>query len=189
LLETLNAPVLAALLRRRLAEVAGLPEAELAALLPGSVPAAKRPIRPAAAARAAPSLLRDLIKCLLLEPDLARRVDLPRPTEADQEGAALAALVDFCAAGGPLTTAGVVQHFSGSPHEPVLVAALTSAESEGLSGESLETQLLEGVKHYWMMRQKRSGAPEGGVSQVDLSPEEAERARQRTLLRARLPGA
>jgi hypothetical protein len=125
---------------------------------------------------------------VLLEPDLVRRIDLPRPAEADQEGAALAALVDFCSAGGPLTTAGVVQHFSGSPHEAVLVGALTSAESEGLSGASLETQLLEGVKHYWMMRQKRSGA-HGEAAPVELSPEEAERARQRTLVRARLPGA
>jgi len=189
LLETLSAPVLGALLRRRLAEIAGLPEAELAALLPGSVPAVKRPARPAAATRSAPSLLRELIKCVLLEPDLVRRIDLPRPAEGDQEGSALAALVDFCAAGsGPLTTAGVVQHFSGSPHEAVLVAALTSAESEGLSGESLEIQLLEGVKHYWMMRQKRSGTPDG-ASSIELSPEEAERARQRTLVRARLPGA
>jgi hypothetical protein len=70
----------------------------------------------------------------------------------------------------------------------VLVAALTSAESEGLSGESLETQLLDGVKHYWMMRQKRSGSPDDGAP-IELSPEEAERARQRTLVRARLPGA
>jgi DNA primase len=188
LLETLSAPVLAALLRRRLAEIAGLPESELAALLPGSTPAVNRPVRPAAAARAAPSLLRELIKCVLLEPDLVRRIDLPRPADADQEAAALAALVDFCAVGGPLTTAGVVQHFSGSPHEAVLVAALTSAESEGLSGGSLETQLVEGVKHYWMMRQKRSETPDL-ASPIELSPEEAERARQRTLVRARLPGA
>ena len=189
LLETLGAPVLAALLRRRLAEIAGLAEGELASLLPGATPAAKQPVRSSAVARAAPSLLRDLIKCVLLEPGLARRIDLPRPVDADQEGAALAALADFCAAGsGPLTTAGVVQHFSGSPHEAVLVAALTSAESEGLSGESLETQLLDGVKHYWMMRQKRSG-PTDETGPIELSPEEAERARQRTLVRARLPGA
>jgi hypothetical protein len=70
----------------------------------------------------------------------------------------------------------------------VLIAALTAAESEGLSGESLETQLLEGVKHYWTVRQKRSEAP-AGSSPVELSPEEAERARQRTLVRTRLTGA
>jgi hypothetical protein len=85
-----------------------------------------------------------------------------------------------------------MQHFAGSPHEAVLVAALTVAESDGLSGESLETQLLEGVKHYWTVRQRRSPPPDDGVapgvSTLDLSPEETERARQRRLVQARLTG-
>jgi len=190
LLATLSAPVLAALLRRRLAEIAGLPEAELGALLPVAPVASSRP-RAATPTRSAPSLLRDLIKCVLVEPELLRRIDIPRPGEPGVDAEALGALIDFCAgSGGPLTTAGVMQHFSGSPHETVLVAALTAAESDGLSGESLETQLLEGVKHYWMMRQRRSAPPgdEGSPSSVDLSPEEAERARQRRLGQARLTG-
>src|SRR6266567_2809810 len=190
LLATLSAPVLAALLRRRLAEIAGLPEAELGALLPVAPVASSRP-RAATPTRSAPSLLRDLIKCVLVEPELLRRIDIPRPGEPGVDAEALGALIDFCAgSGGPLTTAGVMQHFSGSPHETVLVAALTAAESDGLSGESLETQLLEGVKHYWMMRQRRSAPPgdEGSPSSVDLSPEEAERARQRRLVQARLTG-
>src|SRR5438067_2382671 len=62
LLATLSAPVLAALLRRRLAEIAGLPEAELGALLPVAPVASSRP-RAATPTRSAPSLLRDLIKC------------------------------------------------------------------------------------------------------------------------------
>jgi DNA primase len=189
LLGALNAPVLAALLRRRLAEIAGLPEAELATLLPFAADAGSRPHRPAAPSRSAPSLLRDLIKCVLLDPTLVRKIDIPRPTDAGADGAALAALIDFCTGnGGPLTTAGVMQYFAGSPHDAGLVAALTAAESEGLSGESLEIQLLEGVKHYWTVRQKRSGSPGDGVSPVELSPEEAERARQRKLVQARLTG-
>jgi DNA primase len=189
LLGTLNAPVLAALLRRRLAEIAGLPEAELATLLPFAADAASRPPRPAAPSRSTPSLLRDLIKCVLLDPTLVRKIDIPQPSDAGVDGAGLAALIDFCReSGGPLTTAGVMQHFAGSPHEAGLVAALTAAESEGLSGESLETQLLEGVKHYWTMRQKRSGAADEGAPPVELSPEEAERARQRRLVQARLAG-
>ena len=193
LLATLNAPVLAALLRRRLAEIAGLPETELATLLPAAMSAAGPPSRPVPPTRSTPSLLRDLIKCVLGEPGLVRKIDIPWPAEGGPDATALAAVIDFCAeSGGPLTTAGVMQHFAGSPHEAVLVAALTAAESEGLSSESLETQLLEGVKHYWTVRQKRSGPPDDGVlpgaSPVDLSPEEAERARQRGLVRARLAG-
>jgi hypothetical protein len=131
--------------------------------------------------------VRDLVKCLLSEPRLAKTVELPRPEGTDADTSAFAALVDFCTeASGPLTTAGVMQHFAGTPHEPVLVAALTSAEIEGLSGDAVETQLLDGVRHYWGVLQKRSGAT--STPPADLSPEEAERARQRRLLRTRLNG-
>src|SRR5208282_6132002 len=67
LLAQLKAPVLAALLRRRLAAIAGLPEAELSALLPPAPQVASRRPDPAPAGRSAPSVLRDLIKCVLLE--------------------------------------------------------------------------------------------------------------------------
>jgi len=186
LLAQLNAPVLAALLRRRLAEIAGLPDAELAALLPpGPETGSRRPAQ-AAPGRSAPSLLRDLIKCVLLEPGLARKIDVPRPVEAGADGAALAALVDFCLGSeGTLTTAGVMQHFAGSAHDAVLLAALTAGEIEGLSAESLEIQLVDGVKHYWTVRQKRAGFAEAAAP-LDLSPEEAERARQRRLVQERL---
>ena len=56
---------------------------------------------------AAPSLVRELIQALLLQPELARRVVVPEPDGRTPEGAALAALVEFCAIGEhPLTTAG-----------------------------------------------------------------------------------
>ena len=188
LLATLNAPVLAALLRRRLAEVAGLPERELASLLPVAADEQARAPRAAPAVRAAPSLLRRILECVLSAPELARTVDLPRPEGEGADGDALAALGEFCtASAGPLTTAGMLQHFAGSPHEGALVAALTSAESEGLSEDAVETQLLDGVRHYWKLRQKRSGATEA-VSAVELSPEESERARQRKLVQSRLGG-
>jgi hypothetical protein len=77
-----------------------------------------------------------------------------------------------------------MQHFATSPHEPVLVEALTAGESEGLSAESLEIQLMEGVKRYWAIRQRRDGI--SGAGTVELSPEEAERARQRGLVQERL---
>jgi hypothetical protein len=132
-------------------------------------------------------LLRDLIKCVLLEPDLARRIEVPKPDDAGVDGAALAALVGFCLdSDAPLTTAGVMQHFAGSAHDAVLLAALTAGESEGLSAESLEIQLTEGVKRYWTLRQKRVAPAEETTRPIELSPEEAERARQRRLVQDRL---
>ena len=188
LLAQLNAPVLAALLRRRLAEIAGLPDAELAALLPPAPDSGRQRPTPAVPARSTPSLLRDLLKCVLLEPGLARKIEVPKPADAGADGAALAALVDFClASDGPLTTAGVMQHFAGGPHDAVFLAALTAGEIEGLSLESLEIQLAEGVKHYWTVRQKRTGPAEAqAAALVELSPEEAERARQRRLVQEHL---
>jgi len=188
LLSSLHAPVLAALLRRRLSEIAGLPERDLAALVPVAADVPARKVPGPGSSRSAPSLLRGLIKCLLSEPELAQKVDLPRPDGDDPDAVALAALVEFCAgAAAPLTTPGVMQHFAGSPHESVLIAALTSAESDGLSGEAVETQLLDGVRHYWTLRQKRSGAA-GDSAPLDLPPEEVERARQRRLVQSRLTG-
>jgi len=186
LLAQVSAPLLSVLLRRRLAEVSGLPAIDLGALLPASRPAPPARAPAPGPTRTAPSLLRDLIKCVLLEPELARKIPVPKPEGLGDEEAALSALSEFCeTAGTPLTTAGVMQHFAAGPHEPVLVAALTAGESEGLSGESLEIQLSEGVKRYWMLQQKRRtpGHPAGDVA---LSPEEVERARQRGLVQQRL---
>jgi len=187
LLAALNAPVLAALLRRRLAEVAGLPERELSALLPVAADEPAR-TRAAAATRAAPSLVRTILESLLGAPRLAPTVELPRPAGEGAEGDALAAVAEFCAQNaGPLTTAGILQHFAGSRHEPELVAALTSAGVQALPEDAVETQLIDGVRQYWKLRQRRGGAAET-VPAVELSPEEVERARQRRLVQTRLTG-
>jgi hypothetical protein len=70
-----------------------------------------------------------------------------------------------------------------------MVLALTAAESEGLAGELLETELVEGVKRYWLNAQKRGDVAESRRGPpVDLSAEETERARQRQLARGRIAG-
>jgi hypothetical protein len=188
LLAQLSAPVLGALLRRRLASLAGLPEAEMATLLPR--PTESGTPRPTPSApRTAPSLIRGLAQCLLLEPNLARRIFVPKPQSGGAEGAALAALVEYCERdGGPLTTAGVMQHFADTPHEATLVAALTGGATDWLGGELLEVQLVEGVKRYWLSARKRGEAAAPTGAPVDLTPEEAERSRQRELARQRVEG-
>jgi DNA primase len=189
MLAQLTAPVFAALIRQRLAELAGLPEREMTALLPlQQAPSA--PVRRAAGSRPAPSLVRGLIQCVLLEPELARRIPVPKPQDAIGEGAALAALVAFCeTCKAPLTTAGVMQHFAGGPYEEIFVAALTAAESEGLTSELLEIELVEGVKRYWLNAQKRGDNAESRrAPPAELSVEETERARQRQLARDRVGG-
>src|SRR6202165_2879980 len=114
LLAQLTAPVFGALLRQRLAELAGLPEREMMAFLPlQQVAAAAPPVRGGGVSRPAPSLIRGLIQCGWVEPELARRIAVPKPLGTHGDGAALAALVAFCETSKvPLTTAGVMQHFA-----------------------------------------------------------------------------
>ncbi len=184
LLGEIVAPVLATLLRRRLAELAGLRESEMDTLLPVPRAATTAAVR-TRPQRMAPSLLRGVLQCVLLEPDLTHRFDVPEPIGAGAEGDALAAVVAYCRASAPpLTTAGVLQQFAGSPHESTLVAALTAGEIEGLAGELLEVQLVEGIKRYWLNAQKRGdSAVSRHAPPLELSPEETERARQRQLAR------
>jgi DNA primase len=192
LLAQLTAPVFGALLRQRLAGLAGLPEREMTALLPLSTPVfATPPVRRGGgASRPAPSLIRGLIQCVLLQPELVRRIPVPKPLGANLDGAALAALVAFCETSKvSLTTAGLMQHFAGGTYEDVFVAALTGAESEGLTGELLEIELVEGVKRYWLNVQKRGDDAESRrAPPAELSVEETERARQRQLARDRVGG-
>ena len=191
LLAQLTAPVFGALLRQRLAELAGLPEREMTALLPIQRPiSATLAPRKGTVPRTAPSLIRGLIQCVLLQPELVRRIPVPKPLGANVDGAALAALVAFCETSkAPLTTAGVMQHFAGGPYEDLFVAALTAAESEGLTAELLETELVEAVNRYWLNAQKRGDNAESRrAPPAELSVEETERARQRQLARDRVGG-
>jgi DNA primase len=209
----LTAPVLTALLQRRLAELTGLPEPELRALLgvrpQGGVrrssdtpPDSQReivrpPMRPMQnGKRRAPSLVRELIQALLLQPELARsggeggalRAGLPQPKGGTLEEAALRELVAYCAGSeSTLTTAGVMQHFAQSPHEPLLAAALASAEDHGITPELAAVHLSDGVARY-RQRAHRAGHP---AAPGDAAPtaEEAERLRQLEMVRRAAPDA
>ncbi len=206
----LNAPVLAALLRRELAALSGLPEAELRALLPPPPRAAveappvrgetrpgprgfRRPGPPPS--RRAPSLIRELIQGLLLQPEAARTITIPQPDDATPEGAALAALVGYCSsATGPLSTPGTMQHFAGTAHERVLVSALTAAHDHGVTQELAEQQLRAGASRYWLQAQRSGQTAAAGAetaataaATAELPPEETERLRQLEMVRRALP--
>jgi DNA primase len=173
----LNAPVLAALLRRRLSELTGLSDADLRSLA-GSEPRSAPPVRTRpGAARRAPSLARELIQGLLLQPDLAKDLVLPPVDLHGAEGAALAALAGFCAAShAPLTAAGVVQHFAGTDHEAVLAEALATAEDHGMTPDLAAANLRAGVERYWL--QARRGGMPAAAGGPDPPPEEARRLSQ-----------
>jgi DNA primase len=144
----IGAPVLAALVRRQLAELTGLPEAQLGSFVRSAAPerSAQRGEPPRRAPRSAPrrppSLVRELLTGVVLEPALAHRLDLPGADAPGPEAAAWNAVLAYCREATPeLTTAGIVQHFAGTPHEAVLAEVLAAAADQGLPVEQIEVQV------------------------------------------------
>jgi len=151
----ITAPVLRALVRRQLAELAGLPEDQLTGLIGADAPAeaarsapGRRQAVPSRPARRPPSLLRALLQGLLLEPSLAARHDLPVPDEPGPEAAALRALVEHCVAPGQPTTASVIQHFAGTEHAGVMAEVIASAADQALTAEQAETQVVAAAERW-----------------------------------------
>ena len=153
------APILGALVRRQLAELAGLPGDQLDTLVAAaprrSSPARSRPVR--GPARRPPSLLRALLQGVMLEPSLARRHALPHPDDRTPEAAAWRALLDHCvAAASDPTTASVLQHFAETPHADVLADVLASAADQELSAEQVETQVLAAADRWRQADEQRA---------------------------------
>jgi len=203
-LAAINAPVLAAILRRRLSELSGLPEGELRGLLNLPAPDATHATAPRqrddragpgqrrstfrSSVRRPPSLIRELIQGLMLQPALARSLEFPRPADGTPDAAALVALVDYCAAAqGELTSAGVLQYFADSPHEAVLASVLAMAEDHGMTVELAEAHVREGLERWWQQA-RRSGtaapAPPAGAQ----TAEEIQRLRQLDFVRQTAAG-
>jgi DNA primase len=189
LIAQIAAPVLAALMRRRLAELSGLPADQLGALVDAATPAARfagdpPPTRPAgrrAAARRAPSLLRTLLQGVVLEPGLAQRHDLPYVDEHGPEAAAWNAVLDHCkAASVEPTTAAVVQHFAGTSHADALADVLASAADQALTAEQVEVQVVAAAERL------RDAADQRVLSALLQQPLEALSSEERKALLQRL---
>ena len=203
LLGQIAAPVLAAIMRRRLAEMSGLPDSELANLLPKipvrpveneRVPMAPsgsmRPARPRLrnAVRQPPSLARQLIQGLLLQPHLGRTLTFPRPDDGSPEGAALAALADHCALStGDLSPAGLIETFAGSRHTDLLGEILATADDHGLNQTAIEAQVRDGLDRWWQQA-RRSGEAVPATGIAPASDEESRRLKQLDFIRQRVAG-
>jgi DNA primase len=189
LLMAITAPAMALLLRKEVAALAGITQAELEALYaikPIAPPQRQRPA-PQKAARPAPSSLRALLRCLLARPEMAR--NLPADFAANgAEAEAVMALAEWLPTQeGEVSTAGIIQYFQGTAHE----AVFSAAEADILQwGEEFDVAAeVEGVlaklraderKRQWQELELKSQR-NGGLSQ-----QEAELYRQ--LLKERLAG-
>ncbi|HEY8243947.1 MAG TPA: DNA primase [Casimicrobiaceae bacterium] len=195
----IGAPVLAALITRRIADLSGLSEAQIA-------PIVQAPMRPRMAddasarrrddlsddhrvrdpafrprvgsrppVRRAPSLARQLLQAVLLQPSVVREVDIPPNGENSPDAVALAAVVEHCAsADGEVTAAGIVQTFVGTEHEGAIAAALASTEDQDLSVEQAGTILREGVARWREQDEQRRLQALTTLPLDELTPEQRE---------------
>mgnify|MGYP000226896625 CR=1 FL=1 len=95
LIEKVPAPTLSLLLKKRLAELAGLTAGEVDSLVPQAAPAPQT--RPKARPRKAPSLGRRLLHMLIARPELGRGVSWEGDAAEDGEGRAVSAVLDYIA--------------------------------------------------------------------------------------------
>ena len=119
LIEKIAAPTLQMMLRKRLAELTGLSAAELTSLLPQ---ASAAPLRaPKVKARRAPSLSRQLLRMVLLRPDLARETAMEPLDEQNAEAQALRDVLHLIQQQSQLNThAAILEALRGAPVETLL---------------------------------------------------------------------
>jgi len=188
LLQKITAPALGMLLRKRMGELTGLSPEEVNGLVRDR-PRRREKQRPLSKGRRLPpSVARELVRRLLLQPRLADTFDMALLGGHDGDMALLADVVEFTRANPQiLTLAQVVQHFSGSPHAVALQAAVKDTviwedfdEREIAEEFAALAQQLRKKK----VNQERSRLLRGlqGKGLGDLTPEEREMFR-------RVPGA
>jgi DNA primase len=125
LVTAITAPTTALLLRKEVAALAGVEQSELEALWSIKPIAAPQRRAPQKAKRSAPSGLRPMLRCLVMRPDLARQLpdEFIAKNEAGGDYAAIAALIEWMnESAEEFSTAGLIQHFQGTMHEPAFKA-------------------------------------------------------------------
>ncbi|MCL2307949.1 MAG: DNA primase [Proteobacteria bacterium] len=196
LLSSVTAPALAALLRRRLAELTRLPESELRALLndrsattkraSGGTPFPERGGRettpfptPFRAARRAPSLIRELLQAVVQQPEFARQHVIPTADARSPEALALNEVVRYCRdTHAPLSVAGLIQHFTGTPHHALIAEMLAAAETQALSPELLASQFEAALARWRQQLQQQETAALLQTPLAQLSNEQRARLAQ-----------
>ncbi len=126
LLTVIAAPATALLLRKEVAALAGITQAELEALY--AIKPIGAPLRraPPKAMRNELSGLRALLRCLLARPELVRELPVGWRVAAlaGSDAAAVTALAEWLRSQDfAVSTAAIIQQFQGTPHEAVLVRA------------------------------------------------------------------
>ena len=122
LLTQITAPMLNLMLRKSLAEFGGVSQSELEALYSLKPVGKDIPVKSTRKAeRKWRSIYANLMLCLMLKPELARRFDLTVVESQQNEIQTLIALLHFLRSNPEVNkAAGIIQYFSAGPHESLL---------------------------------------------------------------------
>jgi DNA primase len=140
-LARIEAPALGAMLRRRVAEMAGVSAADLGLAAPAREPARRGfAPPPTRSPRRAATVESQLLERVLRRPDLAATLDPGLIGSDSADGEALQALIAFARQSGEgLTLGRVSARFEGSDHAPAIEAALDRARVlDELEGADLD---------------------------------------------------
>jgi DNA primase len=125
LVSQIVAPALGAMIRKRLADMAGLEPGELPGYLPALQAGAPRPAPPRRAERPVSSIEAQVLQRVLRRPALASTIDPDLVSDSFAEGRALHAVIAFSReSDASLTLGQVLAHLEGSEHMAALEAAL-----------------------------------------------------------------
>ncbi len=181
LLTVIAAPATALLLRKEVAALAGITQAELEALYAIKPIGAPRRQAPQKAARPVASNLRVLLRCLLFQPDLVR--ELPLDWEAvGVEAATISALAEWLRTNvGAVSTPATIQNFQGTVYETLLAAEQAEIMQWGESFDVVAEfkDVLAKLRDEERKRQLQAlHAKEHGTGMKGLDEQERERYRQ-----------
>jgi DNA primase len=181
LITAITAPTTALLLRKEVAALAGVEQAELEALWSIKPIASPQRAAPPKARRAAPSSLRTLLRCLVMKPELARELPRDYLREGDAggighppasplrghadsaDGAAIAAIVDWLhESADEVSTAALIQQFQDTVHGPVF--AVVQGDIMHL-GEGFDID----AEFAWLLRQMRLEAVNAEIALLEAN--------------------
>jgi DNA primase len=141
-LQKVEAPALKLQLVKEVAALARVTQEEAEGLLEirSAKPVFSRPAPARAAPPAASSQERNLLRCVIVKPDLAAAIDTGLLDERQPETAALLRLVDWVENDGVATEAVLIERFQGTEHEATVFEAQASVLQEAMTQESAERQ-------------------------------------------------
>ncbi|WP_347888498.1 DNA primase [Nitrosomonas europaea] len=185
LLAQINAPVFGFMLTKRISELTGVGQNQLAAFLKTGKKNRSSTLRPEASRPLSVTPYRRLIQILLHAPDYANKLDtnlLAINDEQNEEKVLLVALVDFlktsaCSMEEELNSVTILLHFDQTPHRVLLEKIVRDAHVKD-ENWNIDAEFTGGMERLREMQRRSRMAELHSRPLVSLTPEEKNELRQ-----------